>query len=97
MARVIYGPGGLAQLEDTYRSLRAEDPSSAATALHAVCSVIAALAAHPLLGRRLDAGLRELTTGYGPTQCITVYRFDVPRDEVRVLAVRRSPRHAALP
>lgn len=46
------------------------------------------LAQHPLIGRPVADGLRELVIGKGSRGYVARYRYDPARDEVRVAALR---------
>lgn len=46
------------------------------------------LAKHPLIGRPVDDGLRELVIGKGSRGYVARYRYDPVKDEVRVAALR---------
>jgi plasmid stabilization system protein ParE len=48
------------------------------------------LAAYPLVGRRIEGELRELVISYGRTGYIALYRFVVPKNAVRILAIRHQ-------
>jgi len=48
------------------------------------------LARHPLIGRPVDEGLRELVISFGKTGYVAPYRFVPQRDEIRVLALRHQ-------
>jgi plasmid stabilization system protein ParE len=87
VARVVYSAGSLTHLEQAVASLRPDNPGAAAAAA-AISSAVAQLAAHPLIGRPIDAKLRALVISHGKTGYVALYRFVVPRDEVRVLAIR---------
>jgi plasmid stabilization system protein ParE len=63
----------------------------------AISSAVDALAAHPLLGRRVEGDLRELVISYGATGYIALYRYVVPLDQVRVLALRHQREIGYLP
>ncbi len=54
-------------------------------------------ASHPLIGRRIEGDLRELVVSYGATGYIALYRFDIQRDQVRVLALRHQREVGYLP
>ena len=56
----------------------------------AIRSAVENLAAHPLIGRRVHGDIRELVISFGQTGYIALYRFVVPQDEVRVLAIRHQ-------
>ena len=46
------------------------------------------LVQHPLIGRPVDDGLRELVIGKGSHGYVARYRYDPVKDEVRVAALR---------
>ena len=88
VATIVYSARSLAHLERAFEVLHKENPEAAAA--EAICSAVPNLAAHLLLGRRVHGDLRELVISYGTTGYIALYRFLVPRDEIRVLAIRRQ-------
>jgi plasmid stabilization system protein ParE len=90
VATIVYSARALAHLEPAFGFLRKEDPEAAVAAADAICSAVEALEAHPLLGRRAHADIRELVISYGTTGYIGLYRFLVPQDEVRILAIRHQ-------
>jgi len=95
VATVVFAADALTDLELAIEPARGA--GAAARAVEVLRSGLAAFASHPLAGRRLDGELRELPVSYGATGCVVVYRFVVPTDEVRVLAVRRQRELDALP
>jgi plasmid stabilization system protein ParE len=70
--------------------MRNENPDAAVAAADAIRSAVEALAAHPLLGRRIHGNIRELVISYGGTGYIALYRFLVPQGEIRILAIRHQ-------
>jgi len=70
--------------------LARENPDAAISAASVIHSAVESLAAHPLLGRRVHGDIRELVMSYGQTGYIALYRFVVPQDEVRMLAIRHQ-------
>ena len=90
MATVVYSARSLTHIERAFHFLRNEDPGAALDAVAAIQSAVDALAAHPLLGRRVAGELRELVISYGRTGYVALYRFVVARDEVRILALRHQ-------
>lgn len=90
MAAVAYSARSLGHLEGTFRFFRDEDPQVALDAVAAIRTAVDALGAHPLLGRRVKGDIRELVGSYGRTGYVALYRFAIPRDEVRVLAIRHQ-------
>ena len=90
MATVVYSARALVHLERAFEFLASENPDAAIAAAAAIRSAVENLAAHPLLGRRVYDDIRELVISYGQTGYIALYRFVVPQDEVRVLAIRHQ-------
>ena len=83
MAQVVYSAHALENLE-----------RAAASSIY---SAVDNLATHPLVGRRVEGDLRELVISYGATGYIALYRFDIQRDQVRVLALRPQREIGYLP
>ena len=77
--------------------LLAESSAAAMATVAAIGSALENLAAHPLVGRRIEGDMRELVVSYGATGYIALYRFDVQRDEVRVLSLRHQREIGYLP
>jgi plasmid stabilization system protein ParE len=77
--------------------LREKNPEVAIAGATAIRSAVENLAAHPLTGRRVEGDLRELVISYGATGFIALYRFDIQRDQVRVLAPRHQREIGYLP
>lgn len=90
MARIVYAPNALANLEQAFEFLRLDDPVVAEAAAEAITSAVATLAAHPLIGRPVHDELRELIISFGRTGYVALYRFVPARDEIRVLALRHQ-------
>jgi len=82
VAQVVYSARAVEQIE------RATGP---------IRSAVENLAAHPLVGQRVEGDLRELVVSYGATGYIALYRFVVQRDEVRVLSLRSQREIGYLP
>ena len=90
MATVVYSARALSHLERAFELLASENPGAAMAAAGAIRSAVENLAVHPLVGRRVHGDIRELVISFGQTGHIALYRFVVPRDEVRVLAIRHQ-------
>ena len=97
MATVVYSARALSHLERAFRFLASENPDAAIASAGGIRSAVETLATHPLLGRRVHGEIRELVISFGQTGYIALYRFVVPRDEVRVLAIRRQREIGFLP
>jgi plasmid stabilization system protein ParE len=90
VATVVYAARALSHLERAFEFLTSEDPDVAVAVAMAIRSAVENLAAHPLIGRRVHGDIRELVISFGHTGYIALYRFVVPQDEVRVLAIRHQ-------
>ena len=97
MAEVVYSARALENLVHALEFLYAQNPPAALAALDAIESAVANLAAHPLVGRRVEGDLRELVISFGDTGYIALYRFVVLQDSVRVLALRHQREIGYLP
>ena len=97
MAQVVYATRAIENLERASEVLLAEDRSVALAAAEAVESAVNTLAAHPLVGRRVEEELRELIISFGATGYVALYRFVVQHDQVRVLALRPQREIGYLP
>jgi plasmid stabilization system protein ParE len=90
VATVVYSARAPSHVEQAFEFLASENPDATIAAAEAIRSAVESLAAHPLLGRRVHGDIRELVISYGQTGYIALYRFVVPQDEVRVLAIRHQ-------
>jgi plasmid stabilization system protein ParE len=88
MAQITYSTHALGTLQGALGAGAADLLATArATAIE---SAVNTLAAHPLVGRRVDGDLRELVISFGETGYIALYRFLPQNDQVRVLALRHQ-------
>jgi plasmid stabilization system protein ParE len=97
VAQVVYSAYALEDLERALVLLREKNPEAAVAAAAGIRSAVETLGSHPLIGRRVEGDLRELVISYGATGFIALYRFDVRRDQVRVLALRHQREIGYLP
>lgn len=97
MAQVVYSGRSLEHIERAFQFLRDKNPTAALHAVAAIQSAVDNLAAHPLVGRRIEGELRELIISYGQTGYIALYRFVIARDEVRILSLRHQRELGFLP
>ena len=87
MAQVVYSGQALDLIEKIRGSAVASGIETA----------VANLAAHPLVGHRVEGDLRELVISFGETGFIALYRFVVKQDTARVLALRTQREIGYLP
>ena len=90
MAQVVYSARSLENIERAFQFLREKNPAAAMDAVIAIQSAVENLAAHPLIGRRIEGEVRELVISYGQTGYVALYRFVVSQNEVRILAIRHQ-------
>ena len=90
MAKVVYGPAALRDLERVFEFIAEHDPHAGTAVAAAISEAVTALANHPLLGRVVEGELRELVISYGKTGYVALYRFLAARDQVRILAIRHQ-------
>ena len=97
MAEIVYSSRALESLAHALEFLHTGNPQAAMAVFDAIESAVANLAAHPLVGRRVEGEVRELVISFGETGYIALYRFVVPQDTVRVLALRHQREIGYLP
>lgn len=90
MALIDYAPRALADLERLCYFLTQDNPSAAEKTVELILSAVALLAQHPLIGRGVEAGLRELVISRGKTGYVALYRYYEDRDRVLVLSFRHQ-------
>lgn len=90
MARVIYSSRALADFERLVGFLAEHEPELAGLAVARISEAVSVLERHPLLGRPVEEGLRELVISRGRTGHIALYRFLKAEDAVLVLALRHQ-------
>ena len=90
MTRLVYAPAALADLERLCEFLLGSDPGAAVKTGAIIVRGIEVLAEHPLVGRPVEAGLRELIISRGNTGYVALYRYDVALDRAMILAIRHQ-------
>ncbi len=90
MARVIYSAGALRDLERIVEFLLQASPDSVEQAVAQITGALEILADHPRIGRRVQGPLRELVISHGASGYLALYRFDRPKNIVRILHVRHQ-------
>ena len=90
MAVVSYSPRASSDLQRLGDFLAASDPSAAAQTAELIVSAVQALQHHPLIGRPVESGFRELVISRGRSGYLALYRYDEARDHVLVLTIRHQ-------
>ena len=90
MAKLIYSARAFADLERLTDFLIETDPPAAAETVGLIEEAIELLRRHPLIGRPVEYGLRELIISRGRTGYVALYSFEEERDAVLILAIRHQ-------
>jgi plasmid stabilization system protein ParE len=90
MARVQVTTRALADLERLFDFLADDNPKHARERIVSVRRAFELLADHPLLGREVEDGRRELILSRGKFGYIAKYRWLPAEDTVLILAVRHQ-------
>jgi plasmid stabilization system protein ParE len=90
MARISYSSPALADLARISDFLSSEGPTAQLQALDLIDEAIQILARHPLIGRAVESGLKELVISQGKTGYVALYSYEAEFDAVLILAVRHQ-------
>lgn len=90
MAKLIYSERALEDLERVTQFLMEGDPAAALETFGLIEEAIAILKRHRLIGRSVEAGLRELLISRGRTGYVALYSFEQANDAVLILAIRHQ-------
>lgn len=89
MAQVSYSDQALANLEYISDFL-SDNGSDAMEALDLIDEAIAILTRHPMIGRLVESGMRELVISRSKTGYVALYDYDPTHDAILVLAIRHQ-------
>ena len=90
MARLSYSARALADLLRLTEFLLESDPSAAAETAELIEEAIQLLRRHPLIGRPVEHGLRELVISRGRTGYVALYDYEEAEDAALILAIRHQ-------
>jgi plasmid stabilization system protein ParE len=90
VARLIYSPVALHDLERLFEFLAERDPQAAVDAMQVIRSAVDILGVHPLVGRVRDGEVRELVISFGASGYLALYRYLAVPGIVRVLGFRHQ-------
>ena len=88
--KLIYSEQAVADLVRLTDFLAETDPSAAAETVGLIEEAVEVLKRHPLIGRPVELGLRELIISRGRTGYVALYSFEADRDAVLILALRHQ-------
>ena len=90
MTRLVLAPRALLDMERLAEFLLDDHPDAARETLPRPMRGLAILKEHPLVGRKVEEGLRELIIARGKTGYIALYDYDVASDTAIVQALRHQ-------
>ena len=90
MAQVVYSKRALQDLERLAGFLGGEESVAGVAALAIILDAIDILGAHPLVGRSVEQGLRELVISRGRSGYLALYSFERREDVTLILAVHHQ-------
>lgn len=90
MATVRLAARALADLERIFEFIAARNPGRALAVIESVRDGIDVLARHPLVGRRVENGMREIVVGRGTATYVAKYRWYPQSEQALVLAIRHA-------
>lgn len=96
MATVRLTARAFAHLEQIFEFIAATDPKRALAVVQHIREAVMILERHPLIGRTVEDGRRELVVSRGRTAHVVLYRWLATAETVLVLAVRDA-RQAGCP
>lgn len=92
MATVRLTVRAFAHLEQIFEFIAARDPDRALTTVQRIREAVMILERHPLIGRAVEDGRRELVVSRGRSTHIVLYRWLPADDTILVLAARDAHR-----
>ncbi len=90
MVKIFYSKLALADLNRITDFLLAQQPGAVYSTLNLIDEAISLLMRHPLIGRSVESGLRELVISYGRSGYVALYSFEQARGLVNILALRHQ-------
>jgi plasmid stabilization system protein ParE len=96
MAKISFSSQSVSDLEHISDFLSGMGIQAQLEALDLIDEAIHILARHPLIGRPVEAGLRELVISHGRTGYVALYCHEPQQDAVLILAIRHQ-REAGFP
>jgi addiction module RelE/StbE family toxin len=90
LAQLIYSGTALADLERLADFLIASDPVAASRTVDLIVAAVETLRDHPLIGRPVEHGLRELIISRGRSGYVALYSVEDSDDAVLVLSLRHQ-------
>ena len=90
MTRLVLSPKAVDDIDRLSDFLLDSDPSTASKTGGILVGGLQILKDHPLIGRQVERGFRELLISRGRTGYVALYEFDVVKDVAIVLSIRHQ-------
>ncbi len=90
MTRLVLAPRALQDMERLTDFLLENGSQAAQETGDILLGGLAILARHPLIGRVVEEGYRELVISRGRSGYLALYRYDVEQDRAIILAIRHQ-------
>jgi plasmid stabilization system protein ParE len=90
MTRLVLAPRALQDIQRLADFLLETDPRAARETGDILLDGLAILARHPLVGRMVEEGFRELVISRGRSGYLALYRYDAANDRAIILAIRHQ-------
>jgi len=90
LAKLSYSARALADLERLTDFLVETDYAAAAETLELIEEAVSVLIRHPLIGRPVEYGLRELVISRGRSGYLALYSLEKVQDAVLILAIHHQ-------
>jgi plasmid stabilization system protein ParE len=90
VTRLVFSPSALQDIERLAEFLMESDPVAAGATADVLTSGLKILKDHPLIGRPVELGYRELIISRGRTGYVALYQYELERDTAIVLAIRHQ-------
>lgn len=90
MTRLVLAPAAFRDLDRLADFLVESDPAAAAGTAALLIDGLRVLRHHPLVGRPVERGYRELILSRGDTGYVALYKFEEAADLVTVLTIRHQ-------
>ena len=87
---MIYAASALLDMERIVEHVANEAPELRGIVVRRVSEAVSLLGDHPLMGRSVEHGLRQLVISRGRTGFVALYRFLEQDDVVLILALRHQ-------
>lgn len=90
MARLVFTPRALQDIERLTEFLMASELGAAGATAKLLFNGLRTLKNHPLIGRPAELGYRELLISRGRSGYVALYKYDVQNNLALVLAIRHQ-------